>query len=158
MGPEAGTTQIVYDVFNGRVTYLVLYQHRPSTSDESSVFDDLMLRCFRFSAWSSYHSEKWGYTIDYPATWYDLGKLGGPDTETYFANEKNVGSPIGMDSQGAFFAHGTWANTSPGAPPDNVDATAPSAHDAPRGPRIIALLQREHPQACAASRARTRPA
>jgi len=140
MGPEAGTTQILYDVFNGTRTYLVLYQHRPSTSDESSVFDDLMLRSFRFSAWSSYHSEKWGYTIDYPATWYDLGKLGGPDTETYFANEKNVGSPIGMDSQGVFFALGTVAGSCPAAPPGNVDSTAQLTVDGQTVTRISGFL------------------
>jgi hypothetical protein len=124
MGPEAGTTQVLYDVYNGTRTYLVLYQHRPSTSDESSVFDDLMQRSFRLSAWSSYHSEKLGYTIDYPASWYDLGNLGAPDTEMYFADEKSIGSPIGMDSHGVFFALSTVTGACRAAPPGKVDATA----------------------------------
>jgi hypothetical protein len=124
MGPEGGTTQILYDFYNETRTYLVLYQHRPSEPDYSPAFDDLMQRTFRFSAWSGYHSKKWRYTIDYPSTWYDLGNLGAPDTETYFANEKNIGSPIGMDSQGVFFALSSVTGACRAAPPGNVDDTA----------------------------------
>jgi hypothetical protein len=140
MGPEAGTTQILYDVYNGSRTYLVLYQHRPSEPDNSSAFDDLMQQSFRFSAWNSYHSERWGYTVDYPATWYDLGTLGAPDTEKYFANEKSIGSPIGMDSQGVLFVLSTVTGSCRAAPPGKVDATAQLDVDGQIVPRVSGFL------------------
>jgi hypothetical protein len=123
MGPEAGTTQIMYDVYNGTRTYLVLYQHRPNQTDYSMAFDDVMQHSFRFSPWNGYRSAQWGYILDYPARWYDLSNLGAPDTEKYFANQKDIGSPIGMDSAGAFFALSTGAGSCRAAPPGNVDST-----------------------------------
>jgi len=114
----------MYDVYNGTRTYLVLYQHRPNQTDYSTAFDDVMQHSFRFSPWNGYHSDRWGYTFDYPASWYDLSNLGAPDTEKYFANEKDIGSPIGMDSAGAFLALGTVAGSCRPAPPGNVDNTA----------------------------------
>ena len=123
MGPEAGTTQIMYDVYNGTRTYLVLYQHRPNQADYSTAFDDVMQHSFRFSPWNGYHGDLWSYTLDYPASWYDLSTPGGPDTEKYFGNERDIASPIGMDSAGAFFALSV-ASSCRAAPSGNVDNTA----------------------------------
>jgi hypothetical protein len=140
MGPEAGTTQILYDVYNGTRTYLVLYQHRPSESDYSPAFDDLMQHSFRFSAWNAYHSSISGYTIDYPAAWYDLGNLGAPDTERYFANDKTIGSPIGMDSQGVMLALSTETGSCRVPPPGTVDDTAQLTVDSQTVTRISGFL------------------
>ena len=124
MGPEAGTTQVMYDVYNGKRTYLALYQHRPNATDYTAAFDDVMQHSFRFSPWTGYHSAKWGYTIDYPSSWFDLPDLAAPDTDKYFANEKDLGSPIGMDSPGVFFAVSRVAGSCRPIPPGNVDDTA----------------------------------
>ena len=124
MGPEAGTTQIMYDVYSGKRTYVVLYQHRPNQADYSATFDDVMGHSFRFSPWKGYHSDAWSYTIDYPAGWYEVPNSGAPDTEKYFANEKNIGSPIGMDSQGVFFALSRLSGSCRAAPPGRADDTA----------------------------------
>ncbi len=140
MGPEAGTTQIMYDVYNGKRTYLVLYQHRPSQTDYSTAFDNVMQHSFRFSPWNGYHSDQWGYTLDYPANWYDLSNLGPTDTEKYFANEKDIGSPIDMDSAGAFFALSTVAGSCRAAPPGNVDSTAQLTVDGQTVTRVSGFL------------------
>jgi hypothetical protein len=74
--------------------------------------------------WTSYHSDRWGYTVDYPATWYDLPNSGAPDTDKYFANEKDVGSPLSLDQAGLFFAIVALAGSCPGSPPPGaVDGT-----------------------------------
>lgn len=74
--------------------------------------------------WCSISIDQWGYTLDYPASWYNLSNLGAPDTEKDFANEEDLGSPIGMHSAGAFFALSTVAGSCRPAPPGNVDNTA----------------------------------
>lgn len=53
--------------------------------------------------WKIYTDAKWGYTIKYPETWFDVSNYGTPDTEKYFSNE-NVGSPSRMDNAGIYFA------------------------------------------------------
>jgi hypothetical protein len=53
------------------------------------------------SGWKTYVSARWGYSIDYPGDWYDLGNAGAPDTEQYFSNE-TAGAPLGMTAQGVF--------------------------------------------------------
>ena len=140
MGPEAGTTQTLYNVYNGSRTYLALYQHRPSKSDETAAFDDLMQHTFRFSGWRGYHSEKWGYTIDYPASWFDLGNLGAPDTEKYFANRKDIGSPMGMGADGVLFSLSRLTGQCRAAPPGNVDGAAQLTVDGQAVTRITGLL------------------
>ena len=50
MGPEGGTTQVLYLFFTGGNTYLVLYQHRPIYSDATATFDLLVASTFKFSA------------------------------------------------------------------------------------------------------------
>jgi hypothetical protein len=140
MGPEAGTTQLLYDVYNGARTYFALYQHRPTEPDNSSAFDDLMQHSFKFAPWNGYRSDKWGYTVDYPASWYDLSNLGAPDTEEYFANEQSIGSPVGMDSQGVFFALNIETGSCRAAPPGNVDATTQLTVDGQTVTRISGFL------------------
>jgi hypothetical protein len=140
MGPEAGTTQIFYDVFNGTRTYFAVYQHRPAQPDYSSTFDELMQHSFRFEPWSAYRSEKWGYTIDYPASWYDLSNLGGPDTDEYFANEKGAASPIGMDTEGIFFVLSRVSGPCRAAPPGTVDSTAQLTSDGQTVVRVSGFL------------------
>ena len=71
---------------------------------------------------------------------YDLGNLGAPDTEKYFANQKNIGSPIGMDSQGVFFALSTVTGSCRTAPPGNVDATAQVSVDGQTVTRVSGFL------------------
>lgn len=53
--------------------------------------------------YKTYRSPKWLYSLEYPATWYDLPVFQGPDLETMksFSNE-NTGSPEGMDDNGVF--------------------------------------------------------
>lgn len=140
LGPEVGTTQILYDIYNGTRTYFALYQHRQIEPDYSSAFDDMMQHSFRLSAWNGYHSEKWGYTVDYPATWYDLPNLGAPGTEKYFANEKHIGSPIGMDGGGVFFALSTVTGSCRAAPPGDIDHTAQLTVDGQTVTRVSGFL------------------
>jgi hypothetical protein len=74
--------------------------------------------------WNSYHSQKWGYTINYPASWYDLGNLGAPDKEQYFANRKDIGLPMGMGADGVFFNLSVLSGQCRAAPPGDIDGTA----------------------------------
>jgi hypothetical protein len=53
------------------------------------------------SEWSTYTSSKWGYTVKYPANWYDLPNSGAPDTDKYFSNQ-NVMGPAQMDQSSVF--------------------------------------------------------
>lgn len=140
MGPAAGTTQIVYDVYNGKRTYLSLYQHRPGQTDYSATFDDVMQHSFRLAPWNGYHSERWGYTLDYPASWYDLSNFGAPDSEKYFANESGLGSPIGMDSSGAFVAVSVISGSCRKPPPGNVDSTVQLSVDGQTVTRVSGFL------------------
>jgi hypothetical protein len=50
--------------------------------------------------WKTYISARWGYSIDYPTSWYDLPS-GAPDTQKYFSNEENA-APLHMSSHGVF--------------------------------------------------------
>ena len=50
MGPEDGTTQVLYLFFTGGNTYVVLYQHRPIYADATATFDLLVRTTFKFSA------------------------------------------------------------------------------------------------------------
>jgi hypothetical protein len=124
MGPEAGTTQVLYSVYNGERTYFALYQHRPGKIDYTSAFDDVMQHWFWLTPWTSYRSDRSGYTVDYPASWYALGTLGAPDSNRYFANRADVSSPLGMDAGGAFLRIN--ADTGPCVAPPRVavDGTA----------------------------------
>ena len=47
-GPDPGTTQVLYAVYDGTRTYLALYQREPNQLDETTLFDDLMQRTFLF--------------------------------------------------------------------------------------------------------------
>jgi len=140
MGPEAGTTVIRYQVFNGKRTYCSEYQRRPSEPDYSLVFDELMQQTFRFAPWSAYRSDKDGYKLDYPASWYALSNLGAPDSERYFANAKNIGSPIGMDSSGALFALSVLTGPCRTAPPGSVDSTVKLTVDGQTATRVSGFM------------------
>jgi hypothetical protein len=62
--------------------------------------------------------------VDYPATWYDIPNFGAPDTDKYFANEKDVGSPIALDQAGLFVVVVADAGSCRSTPPGTVDGTA----------------------------------
>jgi hypothetical protein len=47
-GPDPGTAQVLYAVYNGSRTYLALYQRAPQQPDETDAFDTLM-SSFSFS-------------------------------------------------------------------------------------------------------------
>jgi hypothetical protein len=49
MGPEDGTTQVLYLFLTGGNTYVVLYQHRPIYPDATATFDLLVASTFKFS-------------------------------------------------------------------------------------------------------------
>ena len=51
--------------------------------------------------WKTYISARWGYSIDYPASWHDLPNSGAPDIQKYFSNE-NVGAPLQMSASGVY--------------------------------------------------------
>jgi len=51
--------------------------------------------------WKTYVSARWGYSIDYPTSWYDVPNHGAPDTQKYFSNE-NVGAPLQMSASGVY--------------------------------------------------------
>ncbi len=53
--------------------------------------------------WLTYSSTEWCYSVDYPASWYDLPNFGAPDTEKYFSNE-NAGSPLQLTNEGIFLS------------------------------------------------------
>jgi len=41
-GPDPGTEQVLYAVYNGTLTYYALYQRLPKQPDETAAFDELM--------------------------------------------------------------------------------------------------------------------
>jgi len=45
-GPDPGTQQVLYAVYDGTRTYLALYQRQPNQPDETESFDDVMQRLF----------------------------------------------------------------------------------------------------------------
>jgi len=51
--------------------------------------------------WPTYMSTNWGYTVKYPATWYDLPNSGAPDADKYFSNQK-VANPAQMEPGGVW--------------------------------------------------------
>ena len=51
------------------------------------------------AGWITYTHLKWGYSLWYPASWFDLDTFGAPDTQKYFSNER-VGAPLQVDSAG----------------------------------------------------------
>ena len=51
--------------------------------------------------WKTYVSARWGYSIDYPTSWYDVPNHGAPDTQKYFSNE-DVGAPLQMSASGVY--------------------------------------------------------
>lgn len=54
------------------------------------------------ATWSTYESSNYGYAVRYPPTWFSLGHLGAPETEAYFSNHKDAGSPMNIGSDGVF--------------------------------------------------------
>jgi hypothetical protein len=90
--------------------------------------------------WNSYHSQKWGYTIGYPASWYELGNLGAPDTEQYFANRKDIRQPMGMGADGVFVAVSMVSGQCRAVPPGSVDGTAQLMVDGHPVTRVTGLL------------------
>jgi len=52
--------------------------------------------------WSIYESSEYGYALRYPPTWFSLGHLGAPSTESYFSNHKDAGSPMNVGADGVF--------------------------------------------------------
>jgi hypothetical protein len=67
------------------------------------------------SGWKVYTHPRWGYSVAYPATWFNLGNFGVPDTDKYFSNE-NVGAPLQLDKQGIWLTIRVADGTCP-APP-----------------------------------------
>ena len=41
-GPDPGTEQVLYAVYNGTLTYYAVYQRLPTQPDETGMFDQLM--------------------------------------------------------------------------------------------------------------------
>jgi hypothetical protein len=69
--------------------------------------------------WKTYVSTRWGYSIDYPADWFDLDNFGAPDTEKYFSNEK-VGAPLEMTAHGVWETMEVQPNSTGSCPPSYV--------------------------------------
>lgn len=78
------------------------------------------------SDWDNYSSTKYGYSIKYPSTWFNLPNYGAPDTDKYFSN-KNIGAPLEMGLDGIWItirvsenneglSLSEWASRSPGSP------------------------------------------
>lgn len=74
--------------------------------------------------WNKYSNSKYGYSIKYPKTWFNLPNYGAPDTDKYFSN-KNVGAPLEMGSDGIWItititenndnlSLSEWASKTPG--------------------------------------------
>jgi hypothetical protein len=75
-------------------------------------------------SWNHYHSEKWGYSIEYPPGWFELPNYGAPDTEKYFGNEKDMGSPISIDARAVLLSLSTLTAGCRVTPTGNIDGTA----------------------------------
>lgn len=80
--------------------------------------------------WNNYSNSKYGYSIKYPKTWFNLPNYGAPDTDKYFSNE-NVGSPLEMGSDGIWITIrisenndnlglSEWASKTPGNPQSKI--------------------------------------
>src|SRR5690349_21654018 len=69
--------------------------------------------------WKTYVSTRWGYSVDYPADWYNLPNFGAPDTSKYFSNE-NVGAPVLMSSRGVWETIEVQPNSTGSCPPSIV--------------------------------------
>ncbi len=92
------------------------------------------------AGWNSYHNQKWGYAINYPPSWYDLGDLGAPDTERYFANRKDIRSPMGIGADGILFSLSMLSGGCRGAPPGDIDGSARLMVDGQFVTRVTGLL------------------
>jgi len=69
--------------------------------------------------WKTYLSARWGYSIDYPADWFDLDNAGAPDTQKYFSNER-VGAPLEMTARGVWVTVEVQPNPTGPCPPSYV--------------------------------------
>ena len=49
--------------------------------------------------WKNYQNQKYGYSINYPESWFNLQNFGAPDTDKYFST-KDIGAPLEMGSDG----------------------------------------------------------
>jgi hypothetical protein len=77
--------------------------------------------CFGGAGWLTYSSSKWGYSVDYPGNWCNLGSGGAPDTELYFSNEK-VDNPKYLSSSGIFLSLSVVAGACPTpSPAERID-------------------------------------
>jgi hypothetical protein len=75
-------------------------------------------------SWHHFHSEQFGYSVDYPPDWYDLPNQGAPETEKYFGSKKDIGAPLGMQADEVLLSLSTLNGGCRAAPPGNVDGTA----------------------------------
>jgi hypothetical protein len=50
--------------------------------------------------WKTYASPKWGYTLRYPETWFEIDFQTLPDSQKYFTNQKGAGAPIELRGDG----------------------------------------------------------
>jgi hypothetical protein len=92
------------------------------------------------AGWTTYHSPKWGYSLAYPPGWFELPNNGAPDTETYFGNEPNIGSPLAMNKDGIFFDVSVATGSCRPAPSGTVDDTAQLHVDGQTVTRVSGLF------------------
>ena len=71
---------------------------------------------------NTYTSATWGYSVSYPATWYNLPNSGAPDTDKYFSNE-NVSAPMQMTNAGVWLTIRTISGACP-PPQGRIDGQA----------------------------------
>ena len=74
------------------------------------------------TGWNTYTSATWGYSVSYPATWYNLPNSGAPDTDKYFSNE-NVSAPLQMTNAGIWLTIRTMSGACP-PPQGRIDGEA----------------------------------
>ncbi len=56
--------------------------------------------------WATYSSDKWGYSLKYPAGWHNLQNFGAPDSHKYFSSE-DVPTPLMMSPRGVWLTVAT---------------------------------------------------
>ena len=54
------------------------------------------------AGWKTFTNRRWGYSLRYPPSWYDLGNAG-VDTQSNLSNQ-SVGAPLAMTSGGVFLS------------------------------------------------------
>jgi len=86
---------VLVALLGGVVGLLVVLRHQPTAPPTTGIVLDPT------ADWRTYTSPKWGYSIKYPPTWFDVPNRGAPDSDKYFAN-RDVGAPLQMDSDGVF--------------------------------------------------------